>query len=123
MKLQHVKRVEILYYPPELKDRIISLGAVESTRPNVKYEIDVESNVRNRDGYRTALLRDLMALKSDGAVLDVILTAEGQAALARGKKIDNRPEAQQDPNPSSTPAEIESAKAGKHPAKTHPDKK
>lgn len=90
VKLQHYERFDVLYCPPDVEAMLWALGGVASTRPGVKFEIPIETNVRNRENYRTALVRDLAAFRSKGAIIEGVLTQAGKDALDRGKVLDNR---------------------------------
>ena len=96
MKIQHYERFDITYLAKDSEEFARSIGFVDSSRPGTKLELDVASNPRNVDGYRIALGKDIAKLRRDGSVVIGKLTPEGEAAIKRGKVLDNRPEAQRD---------------------------
>lgn len=110
MKIQHYDRFDIMFAPAAAEELLKTLDAVPSSRLGVKFEIDVRSNPRFRDGFFTAFGKDVAALRSLGCVVDGVLSEAGKQALARGKIIDNRPPAQQE-TLVSKPEEIAEKKA------------
>jgi hypothetical protein len=110
MKVQYTERVDVLHAPEAAKPFLGELGAKESSRDGVRYEIPVANNVRNRDGYRTAFARDIASLRSKGVIFEVVPNGEGALLIAKGE-IDSKTHQKVKPNGKTPPPQSNKSKS------------
>ncbi len=104
MKVQYTVRLDVLHAPEAAKLALADLGAIPVEKGSVKYEIPVKGAIRDRDGYRSAFMRDLQSLRSKGVIFDVVVTDEARKLIADGK-IDAKTHVAIKPSANGQPAE------------------